>query len=295
MTLRGFKTKFGFHNFLSPKQSPFLLDGFNLYDPWESATVLIKRRIQILKFLLMAALLLSQRAFASEPVQLYYVDRPPYAISHPSGDPTGMVAGPASKIFKLAHVPVIWMKSRVNRIFSVLKENSGPDCALGYERTKSRLPFAKFTKPLYIGEPVVALASLKVKEKVGVSFAHLLAKHTILFKENYTVGDVITELIKKSPNSYITTIDSAQMVQMISHGSVDFMLISNEEITYFVRHGVLDPRTVRIFELPDVKIRFQRRIMCSKSVDDQTIEKLNAAISTLKVQPVHFDRTLLEQ
>jgi hypothetical protein len=246
-------------------------------------------------FSLLAALLLSGSVSASEAIRLYFVDRPPYAISHPSGDPTGMVARPASKVFKLAHVPVVWKKSRVNRIFSTIKENQGPDCALGYERTKSRLPFAKFSEPLYIGEPVVALASLNVKEKVGVTFAHLLSKHTILFKENYTVGDVITEMIKKSPNSYVTTIDSAQMVQMISHGAVDFMLISNEEVSYFVRHGVLNPHKVRVFELPDVKIRFQRRIMCSKAVDDQTINKLNAAIATLDVQPAHFDRTLLEK
>lgn len=259
------------------------------------APVAIQRPILKPKFLLIAHLLLVAQAHALEPIRLHFVDRPPYAISHPTGDPTGIVATPASRVFKLAHIPVIWTKSRVNHIFSIIKENRGADCALGFEKTPSRSAFANFTNALYIGEPVVALTSLNVTEKNGVTLAQLLSKYRILYKEYYTLGDEITNQISHNPRSYSTTVDSVQMVQMVSQSAVDFMMISNEEITYFVKHGVLNPSNIRVLELPDVKIRFHRRLMCSKSVSDSVIRKLNAAISTLDIQPKHFDRSLVER
>jgi polar amino acid transport system substrate-binding protein len=227
-------------------------------------------------------------ANAADTITLHYVHRPPYAISEPNREPHGVVALPASFVFKKAGIPFVWKKTPVNRQFALIQDNVGSDCGLGFEKTPSREVYAKFTDPLYISEPVVAITSLKVNDAAGMTFTQMLAKYRILVKENYTLGDGLTAQVMRSPKKYVTSIDSDQMVQMISRGDADFMMISNDEVKYYVKHGILDPRSIHVIMLPDIHIRFSRRIMCSKSVDDKVIQRLNRAIATLKIKPSRY-------
>jgi len=221
--------------------------------------------------------------FASKTptISLHYMDRPPYAVTGSNGQPTGVVASPAEKVFKIAKVPFVWMRTPVNRQFATIKENKGFDCALGFEKTTERAEFGKFTETIYTGQPLVALINPRIKVKNGVTLTEMLSKYNILVKENLTQGDELTRIISQSPNRILTSVESVQMVQMIAHGHADFMMISNEEVDYFLKHGILDSKDIRVLALPDVKRRFNRRIMCSKSVDDKIITKLDKAIAKL--------------
>jgi uncharacterized protein (TIGR02285 family) len=229
-------------------------------------------------------------AHAETPIMLHYVDRPPYAVTQADGKPTGLVASPAEYVFKKAKVPFVWSKTPINRQFAMIKENKGLHCALGMEQTASRSEFAKFTEPVYISQPLVAIMNPRVTEKRGVSFATMLSKYSILVKENYTLGDEITAMVLKSPNAKLTTQESSQMVQMIALGRHDFMMISNDEVEYYIKQGILNPKGIRLMELPGAKKRFTRRMMCSKLVDDKVIQKLNRAIRTLNVKPAKMSK-----
>ncbi len=240
--------------------------------------------------MILIASLFTLTAQAEKPIVLHYVDRPPYALTQPNGEPTGLVATPAAQVLKKAKIPFVWSKTPINRQFAMIKENKGPHCALGMEQTASRSEFAKFTDPVYISQPLVAIIHPRVTEKRGVSFATMLSKYTILVKENYTLGDEITAMVLKSPNKKLTTQESSQMVQMIALGRDDFMMISNDEVEYYIQQGVLNPKGIRLMELPGAKKRFTRRMMCSKSVDDKVIQKLNRAISSLNVKPAKMSK-----
>ncbi len=215
---------------------------------------------------------------ASEPIRLHYIDRPPYAVSQSNEEPTGVVASRASRAFNLAKIPFAWVKTPVNRQFALIKQNAGQDCVLGVEKLASRTDFAKFTDPLYVSQPVVALTNLKITEKEGVTLRQLLKKYRIFHRETSSLSDEIVTLINQSPNAYVTTIDTFQTAQLISHGDGDFMLISKDLAEYYIKHRLLNPNSVRILSLPDLKARFNRRIMCCKKVDDSVIERLNQAI-----------------
>lgn len=227
------------------------------------------------------------RSFATatpESITLHYIDRPPYAISQNETQPIGVVADPAEKAFKKAKIPFVWAKTPVNRQFAIIKENKGLDCAIGLEQTPSRQEFAKFTEPVYISAPLVAIVNKsRVKEKKGITLVQMLAKYSILVKENYTLGDEITALVNRSPSRNLTSVESSQMVQMIALGHADFMMISSDEVAYYLKHGILNGNAIRIMNFPDVQKRFTRRIMCSKAVDDKTIAKLDKAIEHLEV------------
>lgn len=228
----------------------------------------------------------------NEPVTIHFVDRPPYSISTAGGEPAGVVATPVANVFRQAGIPFVWEMTPVNRQFAIIKGNQGKNCAIGFEKTADRETFGKFTEPVYIGQPIVAIASLQVHEKSGVTLKHMLSKYTILVKENYTQGSIVTGLIKKAPNKYLISVGSEQMVQMIAMSRADFMLISNDEVEYYVHHGVLDPHSFRVLHLSDVNFRFHRRIMCNKAMDDQVIKKLNRAITELHVKPVPFKNVI---
>lgn len=221
---------------------------------------------------------------AAESLTLHYVNRPPYAIAQPNGDPTGVVANPAAEVLKKAKIPFVWAQTPINRQFELVKANQGLHCALGMEQTPSRNEFAKFTEPVYISQPLVAIMNPKIKDKKGVTLVELLSKYSILVKENYTLGDEITALVMKSPKKQLTSTESSQMVQMIAQGHADFMMISNDEVEYYIQQGVLKPKEIRLMELPDAQKRFTRRMMCSKSVTDGMISELNKAIKALNVK-----------
>jgi hypothetical protein len=104
------------------------------------------------------------------------------------------------------------------------------------------------------------------------------------------MGDNLTALVMASPKHIMTSVQSVQMVQMVAIGRGDFMMISNDEVEYYLDKGILNPKSIRIMKLADVDIRFTRRLMCSKSVDDKVIEKLNAVIKTMKVKPAPYKK-----
>jgi len=236
------------------------------------------------------ALLVTVSARSETPLKLHYVDRPPYAMTQANGEPSGLVATPVTDALRKAKIPFIWVKTPINRQFAMIKENNGLHCALGMEQTPSRSEFAKFTEPVYISQPLVAILHPKITDKKGVTIQELLTKYSILVKENYTLGDDITAMVLKSPLKKLTSQESVQMVQMIAMGRGDFMMISNDEVEYYINQGILNPKSIRLMELPDAKKRFTRRLMCSLSVDDRAIQKVNRIIKTLKVKPAKMTK-----
>jgi polar amino acid transport system substrate-binding protein len=230
----------------------------------------------------------SWAAAQDEVITLHYMNRPPYMMSKEGSSPIGVVAEPAEEAFKKAKIPFVWEKTPVNRQFALIKANQGLHCAVGFEETALRRKFAKFSEPLYIGQPFIAITSLKVNEKSGVTLKYMLSKYTILAKENYSQGDVVTSLIMESKNKYLTSTPSKHMVRMIAQGHGDFMMLSNEELEYYVQHGIVDPKDIHVLTFSDVNLRFARRIMCNQRVDDRIIQKLNKVIATMKVTPTAF-------
>lgn len=223
-----------------------------------------------------------------EPIQLHYVERGPYAVTGANDEPTGVVATPSEEALKNANIPFVWTKTPINRQFALIKENKGRHCSIGLMQTKSRAKFSKFSEPVYIGQPFIAIINPKVPLKPHLTIDEMLKKHTILVKENLTMGDELSAKVLASPNAMLTSVDSDQMVQMVAHGRADFMMISNEEVLYYLKKGTIAKGDLIFRQLDDVNLRFERRFMCSRSVSQRTLEKLNAEIAKLHVQPAKY-------
>ncbi len=216
-------------------------------------------------------------------VRLHFTDRPPYSVPTNDGNAKGLYADPSSAAFKKAGVPFKWEQTPYNRQQTLLKENKNPGqdmhCAIGYFRTPEREVYAKFTEAVYRSKPMVAIANLQLKEVP--TFEQMLKQYTIVVKESYSYGADVDAMIKQlKPKQVVTPGQPSQVYQMIVGGRADYMIASQEEVDYYVQTGVVDATKVKILVFPDMPRGLYRHIICSKSVSDDIINRLNKVIGS---------------
>lgn len=218
---------------------------------------------------------------AEEPIAILYNDRPPYQVTHQDGSVSGLSATPAAQAFKIAGIPVIWVRVPTNRQLSLIKHDSEKACALGWFRKPDREQYAKFTVPIYRDKPTVALSGARFTVPAGTTLAEVLARKgvRVLVKDLYSYGPYIDDLLKTlRPDVIRTTSENHQMVQMIQAGRADFMFVAEEEASYFIQQAELAQNALRLLRFSDMSEGEKRHLMCSKQVPDALIAKLNNAI-----------------
>ena len=231
----------------------------------------------------LAFCLLPALACRAQPaITVTYSERPPYLMPTETGAPTGLTATPAVNAFKAAGIPVVWAKMPTNRQLALVKENLGPNCAIGWFWLPERAQFAKFTKPIYHDKDWTLLANATFAARGHASLAAILSsKETrVLVKDNYSYGEQLDKLLAKyRPTTAISTAPTHKMLQSISSGMVDLMFVSEEEGSYILAHAGEHAANLRLLHPKDMPHGVERYIMCSKSVPDEVIAKLNKAIT----------------
>jgi polar amino acid transport system substrate-binding protein len=231
-----------------------------------------------------AACLLAPLAGASEDaITVTYSERPPYMMAQPSGVPSGLTATQAAQAFKAAGIPAVWQNLPTNRQLMMIKDPGLRVCAIGWFWVPEREQFAKFTKPIYRDKEWLVLANANLAARAAPTLEALLRhKETrILVKDNFSYGGELDALMRKwGTTRAVSTALTSKMVQSISKGVVDMMFVSEEEGTYILAHHPADQtRNLRLLRFKDMPRGPDRHIMCSKSVPDDVIARLNKAIT----------------
>lgn len=235
-------------------------------------------------FVVFFLLATSSKLFAKQtPIFLHYAERPPYAITVSEGHVTGLFSTPMEKAFKKAKIPFVWVKTPINRQFLLMKENTTPGserhCAVGYYKTPEREKTTKFTRAYYQTQGLVVIAGLKIKKNNIKTFKKFMKTYSIVIKENYSYGPQVDEFLKKiKPNTITTSGEAPQMIDMVTQGHGDYMVVSREEINYYFKKGYAKKDKLHVYTFPDLTKSLYRYVMCSKSVSDKTLAKINAAI-----------------
>lgn len=244
----------------------------------------ILRRLAVLASGLLGAGL----AFATEavpvqqPITLHYIQRPPYMT--PSGDGlVGLTGGPTVLAFKNANVPFVLTETPFARQLHMLETNSGQDCMIGMFKKPERELFAKFTKPVYQDQPQVIFTAAANAPRFAKfnSVVDLFndKSMTLLVKLRYSYGVSLDAMIERyQPTISKTTDENLLMIKTIKFKLADYMFMAPEEAAAaVVAAGFTDSdfKQIKFKNMPDGEYR---RIMCSKSVPDDVIAKLNAAI-----------------
>lgn len=226
-------------------------------------------------------------AQAQDVLQIQYNERPPYQLTTEAGV-TGLTATPVARALIQADIPHQWDKVPTNRQLAEIKANSRPVCGVGWFQNPERLKFAKFSRPIYRDQPTVLLARPGFAAPAGATLESLLAQPgvRVLVKDNYSYGAFVDALLARlQPVLVKTTSENAAMAAMVRLERADFMFMSEEEAPVAMQEAALAPKDLAVLRTPDMPRGERRYLMCSLSVSDAVLERLNKALAALVGAP----------
>jgi len=218
---------------------------------------------------------------AAAPIELAITSRPPY-YKFEAGAVTGIIATPVAQVFKAAGVEFRWVNVASNRQLKVVKDNQKQVCAVGWFKNPKREKFAKFTEFVYQNKPLIAMVRADNRAVTAHSTLREVMKDRSLRmgrKLGYSYGATVDGLVDElAPTGITTSQGNLGMTRMLIGGRFDYFISSPEEGEYLIDSiGAMgqDVVMVRFEDLPPGNKRY---VLCSHSVNDETIEKLNAVI-----------------
>jgi polar amino acid transport system substrate-binding protein len=219
---------------------------------------------------------------AAEPLTLYYNERPPYLVTGAQPDKVvGLTADPAARAVEGAGFVPLWSPLPSTRQLVTLREGHVPACAVGWFKNPERELSFKFTKPIYRDKPTVAIARSDFdahSSKLAEVFQQPGLR--VLVKDKYSYGPWIDSLLARSRSLTVsTTEENVQMVRMIAGKRADIMFSSQEEAQYLLTQSSVAASAVKVLRFDDVPHGEKRYIMCSRSVPDETLQRLDRAIT----------------
>ena len=215
-----------------------------------------------------------------EVINVHYHDRPPYAVSTPSGEVSGLTASPVAKAFRLAGITVAWIQTPSNRQLRVVQGNSPNDCVLGWFKNAEREQFARFSRPIYKDQAqrVIALASNPALAN-GRALTTLFKDRSLnlLVKSGYSYGPGVDSLLAAlKPRVTVVTGDNLSMLRMLNAGRVDYFFAAVEEVDYLIGSHEFNRADYQFLAFAELAQGTNRYLMCSRQVSDALIDRFNA-------------------
>jgi ABC-type amino acid transport substrate-binding protein len=227
-------------------------------------------------------LLQAASAHADPEFTLYYHERPPYSSKQADGSVRGFLADIADKAMKAAGIAYRWEDLPSARQIEVIKRNDGQACGLGWFKRPDREAFAKFTLPIYHDLPTIVVARADDARFAGTPTLDALFHDKslrLLTKTGYSYGaEIDAKIESEAPTLRRDPSDNRAMLVMVGRKRVDYMIMAEEE----AKDLLTDPdigRSVAIYHLGDAPPGELRYLMCSQSVPDDVIARINQAIT----------------
>jgi len=220
---------------------------------------------------------------AQSPIQLYYYERTPYAVTDNQGEVSGLCATPAANAFQKAGIPFQWKKMPFKRQLVTIKYNKKLACGVGWFKNPEREEFTRFTDAIYQDKPAITISRKGIQALERHSDLQSLLKDKsvrLLVKDGFSYGTYIDGLIKKYDPEVVVVATSTniQMLQMILTGRADYFFISKEEAEHIIVNAGYEVSQFQLLEYGDMPAGNRRYIACSQQVTPETIDLLNRAL-----------------
>ena len=222
-------------------------------------------------------------AAGAETMTISYFERPPYYYTAKNGRPEGFLLNKVVGIMEQAEVEARLLSLTPNQILYVVRHAVSPHCSIGWFKNSQREEFAKFSRPIYQDKPVLLLIRKSGQERIGKdhTLAAIFANSSLIFARNihYSYGDYIDGLLReKEPESYLTVKGQASLIQAIAADDRKYILVAPEEAATLIRRASYRQEDFALVPLADVPVGNKRYLMCSQSVSDELLERINQAI-----------------
>lgn len=222
------------------------------------------------------------QAQAAAPITVYYEERAPLQVR--SGDTLGgLVGGPAALAFQGAKIDVAWESASMGRALHILRENQGMACVVALFKTKERMAYAKYSKPIYRDGPKVLLARRSVNIPSGSTLSEALSSPEVrlVVRSGYSYGKHIDDLL---PHVRAVTIASPksnrQLSELLVADRADMLIASEEESAILLAQLDSKASQLQVLHFPDLLPGEERHISCTRNVSDEVIERLDGVIGS---------------
>lgn len=245
-----------------------------------------KELLSLTRGALAAALLLVCAPAMAEPLTLGFLSRPGFA-EMADGKPSGAFLPIAAAAVAKAGLHVDWQALPQKRLIDQVRQDTPNYCAVGIYKTPERTAFAKFSEPFYrdlsfvIATSSAKLADVQRHQTLAALTGDAGLKLGTIDGFSYGVEiDGLIKAMKGNLDAAVTTPD--KLLAKINAGRIDYMLAAPEEADFSLKQSGVDPAAIKRVNMSGTPDGAARHFMCSKSVGDDTIAKLNAAIALAK-------------
>ena len=227
---------------------------------------------------------------AAEPVPevtLYYYERMPF-FGDSGGKPAGLLIGISELIFDEAGINYKFINVPVVRFFESLRK-PGNSCLIGALRTKEREAIYTYSDDfIYRDQPfriIVSKAKRKTLPERPTIKQVLESGLRLGVTEGYVYGDWLDRKIAEhQPIVQKINIgnETEKMHKMLIAGRFDYMVAVAEEARHVVAKDQEHRSRLTTVEIADAPRGNMRYLLCSKGIDSAILQKINAAIKTVK-------------
>jgi len=193
----------------------------------------------------------------------------------------GLTAEPVERALKRAGIPYTWVKMPWNRQLALLQANQGKACGTLFYKTAERQRWGRFSVPIYLDTPLVFVtrANYELKEKRFIEVMRNKA-HRFLVKERVASVPELRAALQDAKSHTITTYyETSEMLDMLRRGIGDVVVVPGEEARYLFEQQGGAISGLRLWALADMPKGEHRHLLCTQSVPEEWMERINAHIS----------------
>jgi len=230
----------------------------------------------------LAALSQPFAARAEEPLTVYYMERPPYYVTE-NGQARGTLNAIAEKVLTAAAIPYRFDVLPAKRILEILAQPDAYACSVGWFKTPEREAYARFSRPIYQNRPILPLARRDAAVAMqGMNLDDILADKRFVLGalDGFSYGTGLDARIAEAGSRvYRFSGTQKQLVRMLAAGRIDYMLVSPEETPLLLADAGITPDMLSLVEVDKAEPGNLRHLMCSKAVPEETMRRMNEAIT----------------
>lgn len=159
-------------------------------------------------------------------------------------------------------------------------------CSPGWYFTKKRAQHFKYTLPIYVSKPMVAVVNSEKwgKNRNTVSLDSLFSMNMELgLISGFKYSKLLERYFRKhSEKIKKYTMPVEKLLKLILTGRVDCTFLSYENASFLLKREKNFGNKLKIIHITNIKKGKKRYLLCSKAVPENIIKKLNNAIKRIK-------------
>ncbi|MDT9002219.1 transporter substrate-binding domain-containing protein [Paucibacter sp. APW11] len=222
---------------------------------------------------------------AGDELLIEYRDKPPLSYTE-AQRPAGILIDKTREIFKRAGISIQLSEVPLKRIVKDIQNNQQRVCSPGWYKLVEREQYARFSLAIHQDAKqrvLVAPGALAVARS-HASIVSLLADRRLQLAtvNGVSYGAELDQLIVAAARPALAvSVTPQQLARMINAGRADYMFIDQDDYEYLEQQGELGGNQAQALSFSDMPAGLYRYLMCSKQVDDGTLQRINDAIRQL--------------